>query len=373
MMTLQLAEFRHLISTDFNPTLLDFSISPGREGEFLYSTGMKASYLGAFTSREIEFIKSFYRRINNPDKNVLVMAHEQDDRGLVSLSDVHLFSGSSDLGTFRIDINEDSNATHVITVQKFLRFCKMNDIKFDMVILDPPYNGRYDRKYGTGRYNNIKEGGLFLEKLLEQIMRVVRRSAIIISKNWRSIRPDKSRFISGIITSYGGYRRYTLLEAWQYLPESGKSFSLGEGVEKGDKVRWVLAGSDKATRTEQEIIGKRMGNGEKCMITRGKGERIAGFDTIVSPEEFIDIDGRSFDLVYLDKCKKVGGSIALTNTIKKKLITLTNAGGTVIAKTYFNPKLESNDGVELENITVLCYEGYDKIDALHVFKIIQKE
>ena len=85
-------------------------------GDFIEYKGVKTPYLGAFTRREEEFLKSIYAQFNGKIKlKVMKFIHTTDENGLVNGADIHLFSGSSKLGTYRVDINPKSKATHIIT------------------------------------------------------------------------------------------------------------------------------------------------------------------------------------------------------------------------------------------------------------------
>lgn len=149
--------------------------------------------------------------------------HTVDENGLINGADIHLFSGSSKLGMFRIDINRKSNATHILSVQKILRFLIERNIKFDLILLDPPYNSTYDKKYKTHDLNKIDNGSHFLKWLVRRCKKILNSYGLLISKNWRSIKPNYCKFVCGVLSKYGGFRRNTVLEVWQYFPTFDKS------------------------------------------------------------------------------------------------------------------------------------------------------
>ncbi len=149
--------------------------------------------------------------------------HTVDKNGLINGADIHLFSGSSKLGTFRIDINQKSNATHILSVQKILKFLIERNIKFDLILLDPPYNSTYGKKYKTHNLNKIDNGSHFLKWLVRRCKKFLNPFGLLISKNWRSIKPKYCKFVCGVLSKYGGFRRNTVLEVWQYFPTYDKS------------------------------------------------------------------------------------------------------------------------------------------------------
>ncbi len=158
---------------DSNPVLTPILTRENQTcfGKFIEYKGVKTSYLGAFTKKEEEFLKSIYSQFNGSlEIKTMRFIHTVDKNGLINGADIHLFSGSSKLATFRIDINRKSNATHILSVQKILKFLIDRNIKFDLILLDPPYNSTYDKKYKT-HYLNTIGGNTTLTSALKILVR----------------------------------------------------------------------------------------------------------------------------------------------------------------------------------------------------------
>jgi hypothetical protein len=376
-----LEDFGYLVCKQKQTILGQYAGYRANCGKYISSTGMKSFYIGAFTKAESEFIQSFMNQKNRQEK-VLYMVHSREENGLVSKKDIHLFCGSSFLGTFRVDVNEKSTATHLILVQEFFRFAIKNKVKFDLIVIDPPYNKRYDLKYNTHDLNNIDDGGKFLAWIVQNCIKILNYDGIFISKNWRSIRPMNSKFLAGMLTSYGGFRRATLLEAWQYIPNKKRftfnmlSYMDDWELNNVEMIDWFFGSENEWTEREQDEVYNQLENvNNGLFISRKKEHPFKLPLKVVTPEEFIEtafkwdfkkglVLKEKYDLIILDECTKVGGAIALSNALKKLIPRCLNENGVAFLKTYFNPVLEQL-GLELVVKQVICYDNYGKINMLH--------
>jgi len=352
-----------------------FSQETTKHGTLGIGTGMKGCIIGAFTRMEDPFIQSIYRQKNASIKNpkILYVVHSKN-KGLVSMRDVHLFCGSSDIGTYRIDINSNSSATHSLSVKDFIRFCVLAGITFDIICIDPPYNKRYDIRYNTHSINNIVDGGVFLADIVQEVLKILAPQGILISKNWRSIRPKNCRFISGIITFYGGFRRATILEAWEFCPSDKESFNFDWNNHESywgqhlDKVSWILGeqgrwSASEISMVERNLQGFSAKNG--VFISDSKNNPFKFKLKIKSVTQFLNSQEK-FDLIILDSCKKIGGAVKMTAQLKNHIPDRLELHGKVITKTYFDPVLQQK-GLELLSRSVVCYDNYGKIDIIHIY------
>jgi DNA modification methylase len=134
-------------------------------------------------------------------------------KGNKNPSILHLFSGNSKIGDIRVDIWEGENVTHNIKVLDYLK--ELSDESFDVIIADPPYNSKFDSKYGSDFYvgGDTKK----TSKLKAEILRTVKPGGIIIFKHWFDFSPNSIAFeeIGVHFTSYGGYMRITITSAWR--------------------------------------------------------------------------------------------------------------------------------------------------------------
>lgn len=65
---------------------------------------------------------------------------------------LHLFSGASLIGEFRIDINSNSKATIIQDVFKFIKKC---NIKFNTILLDPIYCNEHREEFWRSKYCKV--------------------------------------------------------------------------------------------------------------------------------------------------------------------------------------------------------------------------
>ena len=99
---------------------------------------------------------------------------------------LNLFAGKVklDIDEVRVDIDEQMTADYYCDVRKFIQKTKM---KFDTVILDPPY---------TWRKAKVKYKGNFIgqyPQLKNELIRILRPKARVISLGWDSVGMSKSR------------------------------------------------------------------------------------------------------------------------------------------------------------------------------------
>ncbi len=67
---------------------------------------------------------------------------------------LNLFAGivKLNIDEIRVDIDENVEAHHYGDAYEFVKWCVDNNIKFDTLLLDPPYNLRKAREKYDGRY-----------------------------------------------------------------------------------------------------------------------------------------------------------------------------------------------------------------------------
>ena len=125
---------------------------------------------------------------------------------------LHLFSGRSDIGDFRIDFF-CKEATHKMDVFDFLKNYHIND--FETVIIDAPYNQKFANKYqkigSTPKqfviFANVKKTTELFRLIIEKI-----NPQIIILKSWNYYVPKGYKLKEGYLCYAGGFRKPTILE-----------------------------------------------------------------------------------------------------------------------------------------------------------------
>lgn len=381
-------------------------------GKFIEYKGVKTSYLGAFTKKEEEFLRSIYSQFNGSlEIRTMRFIHTVDKNGLINGADIHLFSGSSKVGTFRIDINRKSNATHILSVQKILKFLIERNIKFDLILLDPPYNSTYDKKYRTHNLNKIDNGSHFLKWLVRRCKRILNSFGLLISKNWRSIKPKYCKFVSGVLSKYGGFRRNTVLEVWQYFPTYDKSKAFNFSIEQHKNannqentkvLKWITGIKNSWSDQEINLLLKNIDISviNTCLIiSENKDFKIdrTEFDKVnfalITPQEFTQFKlkkdrktdsyiipevSRKYDLIIIDECNTIGGNTVLTSALKILVRQSITQKGYVAMKSYFDPVLEKNkinkmtgetlvSSLTLQDESIILYDNYEKISSLHIY------
>ncbi len=381
-------------------------------GKFIEFKGVKTSYLGAFTKKEEDFLKSIYTQFNGSlEIRAMRFIHTVDKNGLINGADIHLFSGSSKLGTFRIDVNRKSNATHILSVQKILKFLIERNIKFDLILLDPPYNSTYDKKYKTHNLNKIDNGSHFLKWLVRRCKRILNPFGLLISKNWRSIRPRYCKFVCGVLSKYGGFRRNTVLEVWQYFPAYDKSKAFNFSIEQHKNIsnqgdikflNWITGVKNLWSDQEINLILKNvdLSTINTCLIiSENKEFKIihTNFDKVnfvsISPKEFTQFRPKKdrktdsyvipevstkYGLIIIDECNSIGGNTVLTSALKVLIRQSIAQKGYIAMKSYFDPVLEKDtinkktrkiivSNLTLQDESIILYDNYDKISSLHIY------
>ncbi|MHA1728189.1 MAG: hypothetical protein ACTSWY_05605 [Promethearchaeota archaeon] len=82
-----------------------------------------------------------------------------------------------------------------------------------------------------------------------------------------------------------------------------------------------------------------------------------------------------FDIIILDSCKKIGGAIKRTFSLKKSIKSQLKIGGVCILKTYFNPVLDKTgkrditDTISLTKLSqyLITYD-FQKADLFTCYK-----
>ena len=360
------------------------------EGLFILGSGMKkAKYLGGFVPDEEHFVESIIYLKNQETAAGRAMPFPDSCMRLASGKDVHLFCGSSDYCTTRVDVNETTiipklrviigeemvlnkktgkpvisretgqpkmktiseiqkkvavptHANVLTTVQKYIAACKADNYKFDLILFDPPYSDEFDYKYGTAKWN-IETGieDKFIRWLVNECLPLLNQNGIILSKNWRSIRHPKLQFIAGEATLFGGYRRFTMFEAWQYKPMKPMQYSL-EFYEntwlkpRGDNLKLVpwFVGTGGISIQEHAMIEKyfnmnRTSNG--IVITDKPAERF-GNCVPVTMDQFNAMGDSIHDVIIINGCEGLGSSTVKTNILKERVI------GGLEWKNYLSPE-----------------------------------
>jgi len=124
---------------------------------------------------------------------------------------LHLFSGRSKIGDVRIDFSCNES-----TIQgDVFEFLEYNYTKFDTIILDPPYNARFTKKYRSLDERNknqfcIFTGNLKKNRILFDSLRKIAPKRIIL-KSWNYYIIKDYFFEKGYLCYSGGYRKSTIL------------------------------------------------------------------------------------------------------------------------------------------------------------------
>ncbi len=380
-------------------------------GDFIEYKGVRTSYLGAFTKKEEEFLKSVYSQFNGNIRTMRFI-HTIDKNGLINGADIHLFSGSSKLGTFRVDINPKSNATHILSVQKILNFLISKNIKFDLILLDPPYNAKYDKQYKTHGLNKIDDGSHFLEWLIRRVIKVLNPYGLLVSKNWRSIKPKYCKFICGVFSKYGGFRRNTVLKVWQYFPTFDKSKTFNFSIrqhknsvnQKNTKfLKWITGVKNVWNDKEIGLLLKNINlqTVNKCLVISEDNEFniVQNYFnkiniTLKTPQEFTQFKLKKdrntdsyiipkvsvkYDLIIVNECNTIGGNTVLTSALKILVRQSLTKNGYIVMKSYFDPVLEKDktnkitkknivSNVKLQDEAIILYENFEKISSLHIYR-----
>lgn len=160
-----------------NPPLIVHSVGNG-----------SPRYPGNFTLREIQIITYFTKKNHT----------------------LHLFSGKSSIGNVRIDYS-CKEATTKADVFKWL---KNNTQQFKVVVLDPPYNTKFGKKYkeigNTPEQFIVFDQSQKTTELFFHISRYIKPQFIIL-KSWNYYIPKGYRDIGSYCGYAGAYRKPTFL------------------------------------------------------------------------------------------------------------------------------------------------------------------
>lgn len=409
-------------------------------------------FTGGFINAEIDFIKEIMFLKNEQLEGGRSLQFEEANVKLLNGNDVHLFCGHSEFGNTRVDIRKKypyemqwyeietspgvvqnrpkekptkdpvekqrrkeererlqaeervamcpTSATDNVLVNDFIANAINKRMKYDLIIIDPPYNEKYDREYGTYKYNKIGDDNAFFADLVENCMKIINDDGVIISKNWRNMRPVDSRYVSGIISQFGSFRRVVIMEAWQYKPTQLLDFSWDLFDEITGKetlvIDWYLGITGKWIKTELKIIKKYVDisqtkNGILITDPPGEGEakpiKLGNLKNL-TVDEFLADDTKR-DVIILDEAKGVGGNTPKTGKLKEHLgESISNKAmvawqnrilnhaeavlknkGFIITKSYFNPVLEEF-GLTLLDKRAILFENFEKISLLHIYQKI---
>ncbi|NHI92130.1 MAG: hypothetical protein EAX96_06470 [Candidatus Lokiarchaeota archaeon] len=378
-------------------------------------TGMAARYLGAFTRIEEEFIKATYSQLNNildPNCSLYLVHYKKD--GVIKGLDVSLFCGGCKLGTIRIDVKKESEYTIRIRVQKFLQICKNLGVKINLMIIDAPYSLDKDKKmYNTYHYNKYSDYRLFIQKIVKNCLEILSPGGILISKNWRALNLKNSNLLFRLFTFYGGRRRITIFEGWQYRPnkpknqipfqfhwfevekELNRTFQMKKEAPKIDwipTIRWLKGKYNSWSDQEIQFINIKL---KKCspvdkvaIITESKDYHI--LQGLFSKSNLLDLDqffeeNEKFNVLILDSYPKIGGSITKTNKFKELAEKYIKKEGLLFTKTYFDLSLDPNKWskrtvekkikneenlpkFDLKGRRIVIYDNYHPIDLLSCYK-----
>ena len=387
---------------------------PDVEGIMISGSGMKGrGYTGAFVTDEENFIRTVIYLKNQETVEGRALPFDVATKRLANGKDLHLFCGRSDFCTTRIDANRTTNfrqrikmkepikkvlksgevkeewftnkytpvetaATVVITVQKFINQCVNNGTKFDLILFDPPYNDKFNKEYGTKDANPLGVGAEFIAQLVDDCLKIINPGGVIISKNWRSIRNPQSRFVGGEATIFGGTRRFTMVDAWQYKPKKPLIFTpdifrqLWGDV---DVVPWFVgAGPGQWSQRELQHM-QRYTNINKTLdgivITDNLETRI-GNCVPITPDMFLG-QGTIHDVIIVDEYRGFGGDNKKTSKVKRhvvdesrEIVNRVAKDGYVFTKAYFKTSLDGL-GLDLLETNVVTYDNFNTSDIFQAY------
>jgi hypothetical protein len=450
-------------------------------GILILSGGMnKPAYLGGFVPYEEYFVQSIIYAKNQETAAGRAMAFPDACMRLGNLKDIHFFCGSSQYCNVRVDVNKTTviPSLHVVvgeemvvnkqtgkpvisrktgqpkmkriwewqknvpvkttanilkpgfendpiktgaTVQYYIELCKKNNLKYDLILFDPPYSDLFDHEYGTSDYNPLGVEESFVRWLTNECLQILNPNGVLISKNWRSIRHPELQFIAGEATMFGGFRRFTIFEAWQYNVTRPLSYSfeffentwLKPRENQLKLVPWFVGTLGSASAQERAIMKKyfdvnRTSNG--IVITNTPADRF-GNCVPVTMDQFNNMDDSIHDVIIINECNGLGASTAKTNTLKERVIggldwpkyldpesleilkAREKAGweeeeeeenesprsrqmtrivnrvardGFIYVKSYFDPNLNFYE-LELIDRAVITYDNAEKSDLIHIY------
>jgi len=105
---------------------------------------------------------------------------------------LNLFAGrvKLDVDETRVDIDKNMPADFYMDAEEFIKHCILKEIKFDTIILDPPYSMRKSREKYEGRYI-----GSFtkIKNLIPQILKPLKPYSRVITLGYSSTGMSASR------------------------------------------------------------------------------------------------------------------------------------------------------------------------------------
>jgi len=103
---------------------------------------------------------------------------------------LNLFAGKTILkgvNEIRIDLNKEMPADYHMDAYEFILMAKQNKMKFDTILLDPPYNLRKSREKYFGIYTSV------LRKIKTEIPYILNYEGIVISYGYDSTGMGRKR------------------------------------------------------------------------------------------------------------------------------------------------------------------------------------
>jgi len=145
-----------------------------------------------------------------------------------SLRSIDPFARNSGLCTFTNDINPETSAMFHEDAESFLSRFSDNDLKFDLVILDPPYSPRqvkeaYD-EVGKKTTKIDCQQPASMKRIRGLINKITRHGAVCLSFGWNSVGMGSGWVQEEILlVCHGGYHHDTICTASRKV-ENGETF-----------------------------------------------------------------------------------------------------------------------------------------------------
>lgn len=119
------------------------------------------------------------------DEPIVKQRVEENCNGLV----LNLFAGKNRLNCkeYRVDVSEEFSPDFLGDAEKFVHVCIDNNIKFDTIIYDPPWNERKARELYNGKYI-----GKFT-RYKEDIVRILNPNGRILTLGYKITNWGKKR------------------------------------------------------------------------------------------------------------------------------------------------------------------------------------
>ena len=151
---------------------------------------------------------------------------EQQCKGKV----LNLFAGTTKLNVdeVRVDIDKNVPADYYMEAFEFVNFAKEQGMKFDTIILDPPYNLRKSREKYGGRYI-----GSFT-KIKNALLPLMNEGCIVVHYGYDTVGMSKSRGFEKIgvcVVCHNGDHNDTLCVVEQLIATPSDSPSASANAE----------------------------------------------------------------------------------------------------------------------------------------------